>query len=127
MDDDQELHILHEAIFGKKLEETSDPDEIIDLLNGGKSDIIMGLYWDEDREEEYHEMHKIVLQKIEGDRVIFYNPLRPPKGTQIGEVIGGGEGEGPKRKIEATGVESISLEDFIKFFDEREGVCFLSE
>jgi len=124
--DNKELHILHSAIFGNELDEVKEPDTILSMLKEGKSDIMMSLKWDEKRGEEFHDYHKIVLQNInENGRVVFYNPMGH-ENMEAGTIIKG-ENMGPERLIEDIGLESVTKDDFIKFFNEREAVCFVSK
>ncbi|OQA12750.1 MAG: hypothetical protein BWY64_03870 [bacterium ADurb.Bin363] len=125
MNNNNELHILHEAIFGQKLQEVSDEQIILKALKEGKSDIIMSLLWEEEKNEEYHEWHKVVIQGInEKNRIVFYNPLGHSENIPAGTIIEG-EKKGPPRVIEGTGLESVSIEDFMDFFKKRKAVCFL--
>lgn len=124
MNSNAELHALHEAIFGQELEEIKDPEFVTDILKNEKRDIIMKLTWGEKRRDEYHEEHNIVVQKIDDTgRVNFYNPMGHPEEMEEGTIIEG-ENMGPKRRVEGSGIESVTSEDFVKFFKERDAVCF---
>ena len=124
MEHDIELHIMHQAIFGEDLKEIKDPDEVLGMLKNGETDIITNLKWGEKRGEEVHDIHKIVLLKIEEKRVIFFNPLAHPENMEKGTVIDGEE-TGPKRTIEGVGLESVSIDEFINFFKERDAVSYI--
>lgn len=126
MDSNQELHILHRAIFGHELQESRDPEVILNKLKNGCSDIIVDLNWGEQREEEYHEKHKIVLQRIDGEKIIFFNPMGHSDELEEGDTIEGEE-KGPVRRVEGTGLESITVQDFIRWFKERNAVSFLQK
>jgi len=45
LEHDLELHILHQAIFGRELEKIDDPDMVLKMLKDGKSDIITSMKW----------------------------------------------------------------------------------
>jgi len=126
LEHDLELHILHQAIFGRELEKIDDPDMVLKMLKDGKSDIITSMKWGEKRGNELHDVHKIVLQKIEGDRVIFFNPLAHPEDMEKGTFIEG-ENMGPRRRVEGIGLESVSVDEFIELFEEREGISYFPE
>lgn len=125
MDLNEELKFLHAEIFGTDLEESRDPEEILKMLSPGKSDFILDLKWDEAFDDEYYDRHKIVLQSIDPDgRVFFYNPSPHAREKKSGNIQGG-EKAGPARRTETNGIESVTREEFISFFTERDAICFV--
>jgi hypothetical protein len=121
-----ELNLLYQKIFGRTLKEIRDPQVVVDALRNGKSYIITELMWGEQRGEEYHERHKIVLLFInENERVVFYNPMGN-EGKRVGSVLGGNDKD-PVRRVEGTNRESVPVEAFIDFFSERDAASFFPE
>jgi hypothetical protein len=120
------LNKLHKSLFGIHLKEIREFGAVIEALKNGKSNIITDLVWDENIDGEYHERHKIVLLNIIDDnRVVFYNPLGP--GNVEAGVELGGAGNGPRRRTEGPNRQSVAVEDFKSFFSERDAVSFFPE
>jgi len=123
--DNKDLHFLHKAIFGKELNEIKEADAVISMLEKGETDILMSLKWDEKRGEHLHDYHTIVLQNInDKERIVFYNTMGH---DDVAGTLIKGENKGPERLVEDTGLESVAKDDFIRFFQEREAVCFVSQ
>jgi len=103
MDSNYKLLSLYEQSIGRKLEKINNPEIVMALLKEGNKDIIMDFVGKEDN--KCNNRIQIVLEKIEGGQIIFYNPLSHPGNT-------------------VDGINSIREEEFITFFTERDAVCY---
>ncbi|MEW6279127.1 MAG: hypothetical protein AB1758_10915, partial [Candidatus Eremiobacterota bacterium] len=67
-----ELKMLHGAVLGVELVEERDPQQVLQRLRDGQSDLPLAMDWGERRGDELHEQHAVVLQRIQGERVLFF-------------------------------------------------------
>lgn len=109
--------------MGISLVEVKDPEAILDMLRGGSGDIIMDLPWNEKDGDEIIDRHKIILQGLDGNHVVFFNPRGHRDGLEKGTVLGG-EDKGPVRTVERKGLESFELDRFREFFQDENTLCF---
>ena len=77
------------------------------------------LPWDEDVGGERLERHQIVLHSLTDDqsRIRFYNPAAP-HGLAAGTELGAEPHQGPPRRVDDEGLQSMELASLARFFAE---------
>lgn len=110
-----EIKQMHEAVMGSALNEVREPETVLQALEEGVGEIPLVLQWDE-------EPHSVVLHELRGDRVVFFNGMQPENPVEPGAEINDG---GPPRVAEEPGCESVSRDEFVRMFAERDAVCLL--
>ncbi len=110
---------LYEVVMGQSPELTADFSLAFAALLEGLPDIVVELPWNETRPNEQLERHQIVLHSLgqNQERVLFYVPNASPD-LVPGTEIGGQPGQGPARRVEADGLQSMALTDLARFFAE---------
>lgn len=108
--DMEHTKLLYEKIRDEKAMITSDFKLLITRLNDSEKGIIVEIPWKEDINGRFYEKNQIVLIKMHNHRIYFSNPI-PKQGIDLAEV-GGNPKEGPRRKIEFDGKESIDIDTF---------------
>jgi hypothetical protein len=110
---------MYEMVIGQAPELTTDFATAFAALVEGTADIVVELPWDEDRGGEMVERHQIVLSALSDDqsRVLFYNPAAA-HGRAPGTELGAGAHQGPPRRVEEDGLESMDLASLARYFAE---------
>jgi hypothetical protein len=92
----------------------------------GVTEIIVELPWDETQGGVSVERHQIVLRRLDDDntRVIFYNPAAR-RDVEPGQAIGGQAGQGPARRAESAGLESMPLTELVRSFAEGTAIALI--
>ena len=117
MADNEELQTLFGKTFGYQLQPLSAP-QVLEQLKTGERDIVCCLYW-----EERMPAHQLVLHRLTDDnRVLFFNPYRENKQLPVGSLLAE-----PERRVEESGLESVSFEVFRSFFTQRQALCYSTE
>lgn len=111
-----EIKTLHAAVLGIEVHEVREPEVVLQALEEGVSEIPLVLEWDD-------EPHSVVLHEMRDDRVVFFNGMQPPEPPEPGSEV---HDSGPPRLAEEPGMESVSRDDFVRFFEERAAVCLMS-
>lgn len=99
----QQLHLL---TFGQALVAETDVEQVLDLLRQGQGDLICIVQWEPDI------YHSVVLKFWQRGRIYFYNPQRPVM-SPAGSVV---VDEGPLRRAEEEGLESLTEEELRQWF-----------
>lgn len=109
----QEAQRLYGALTNQPTRLTGSPHDVLAALRAGEENVLVELPWNEVRAGETHERHQLVLRRVEGERVYFINALKTPgaPGTELG-----GPEQGPLRRIEEAGEESMPLANFVTLF-----------
>lgn len=89
---------------------------IFQQLVNGVSDMPLILEW------QPGEFHSILLKHCQQDRVYFYNPQRLTP-APVGAIL---VQDGPLRRVEEGGLESLSEEDFRHLIDSGKGCCLIA-
>lgn len=105
--------LLYEALTNQPVAISSTFEEVLALLRAQQPDILVEVSWKERRDREYHDRHQLILTRLEGDRIFFINALKTTK--PAGTMIGGPE-QGPLRRLEASGEESMETALFMTLF-----------
>lgn len=110
---------MYQTVMGTTPELTTDFAVAFGALVEGTADIVVELPWSETLAGEPMERHQIVLHSLSDDqtRVLFYNPAAP-HGLTVGTLLGSGPDEGPPRRVEDDGLQSMDLADLTRFFAE---------
>lgn len=108
---------------GENTSKTNDFNKIIEYLKSGKNGIIVNLLWNEQRDDKFYERHEIVLEKLEGNRIYFFNPLKTTN-IKIGDVISGNN-RGPKRRLEPHGFESMEISTLQNIFNQGNALALI--
>ena len=104
---------MYEAVTNRPTRLTGSPDEVLQALKRGETQILVELSWGEVRGGETHDRHQVILTRLEQGRVYFLNALHAS--APVGATIEG-QGKGPQRRVEALGEESMVLERFKALF-----------
>ena len=103
---------LWAALTNQATQLSTDAQQVLAALRAGQAQVLVEVPWGEVRDGETHETHQLILKRLEGDRVYFINAL---KGNEpVGAVI---EGRGPRRRVEAGGLESMTVAEFGALFE----------
>ncbi|NDD27359.1 MAG: hypothetical protein EB084_03735 [Proteobacteria bacterium] len=110
---------MYQTVLGASPELTDDFSAAFAALVDGSADIVVEIPWDERWGEEMLDRHQVVLHGLSDDqtRLTFYNPAAP-HGLEAGTEIGGRPGEGPPRRVEAEGMQSMELSLMARWFAE---------
>jgi len=111
-----ETQHLHRLTFGQQLIREADPEVILQRLRDGHSDMPLLLEWQPDQ------FHSILLKHCHQERVYFYNPqqlAQAPVGATLVQ-------DGPLRRVEEAGLQSLSEEDFRQLVESGKGCCLVS-
>lgn len=110
---------MYQAVMGETPQLTSDFATAFDALVEGAADIVVELPWDEDVGDETLERHQIVLHSLSDDqsRIRFYNPAAP-HGLPVGTELGTEPHQGPHRRVEDDGLQSMALANLARVFAE---------
>lgn len=121
MSRDAALLRAHEAIEGCKLRPVTEAQEVWRLLeSGAERDILLTLRW---HPEQVDDFHPLVLSNVDADgRVHFFNALAPDVEPVEGQPI---DDDAPPRIFHAAGDESVSKDQFFKFFQSLEAVAYV--
>ncbi|MGE0487982.1 MAG: hypothetical protein AB7S38_02075 [Vulcanimicrobiota bacterium] len=112
----EELKALHEGVLGQPLVEEREPERVLARLRAGESDFPLALRWDD-------QPHSVVVESLRSERVFFFNPMQA-EDVQPGTLLGGTR-DGPRRRSEEDGLESVAVEDFRALFSQRQAVCLV--
>lgn len=110
---------MYQAVMGETPQLTTDFATAFEALVEGAADIVVELPWDEDRQGERLERHQIVLHSMSNEqtRVCFYNPAAP-HGLETGTELGTAPHQGPPRRVEGEGLQSMDLPLLARYFAE---------
>lgn len=110
---------MYQAVMGETPQLTSDFATAFGALVEGAADIVVELPWDEDVGGERLERHQIVLHSLTDDqsRIRFYNPAAP-HGLAAGTELGAEPHQGPPRRVDDEGLQSMELASLARFFAE---------
>lgn len=97
------------ALFGVAPTRLHSPDAVKEALLGGRGPLVAKLPWRQQEGALAFDMHDLSLTAWEDGRVRFLNSL-PHDGATGLEL--GGPGEGPMRRLEALGEESMDEKTF---------------
>lgn len=114
---DQTQRLLF-ALMNQKAEQTDRFADVQRTLEAGQSDVIVELPWYPDGGT-----HQLVLTRIAGDRVVFFNPLGH-KGQAPGTTLSDG---GLIRRVERDGTESAPLSALEDLFAQGKARALLLE
>ena len=120
----EESRQLYEAATGRSARVSTSLEEVVGCLLGGGTRIPLEVPWDEERGSERVQRHQVVLLQVdlEAGRLHFFNPAATevPPGTDLGGV-----GQGPSRRAERPGRESMELALLADFFARGEAFALL--
>jgi hypothetical protein len=120
-----ETQRLYRELFGQEAQLVNDFGMAFQALVEGVNDIVVELPWEEDQFGEKVSRHQIVLKQLLDDntRVQFFNPAA--RNAAPGTELGNQPDEGPKRRVEATGVESMELSQLARYFAEGKAMALV--
>ena len=104
---------LYTALTNEPMRISTSYDEIVKALQSGVKSVPVEIPWKERRGSDYHERHQVIVTHIADGRVYFINALKTakPPGTTVGGVD-----QGPLRRLEPSGEESIETPMFLTLF-----------
>lgn len=110
---------MYQTVMGQSPELTTDFATAFGALVEGTADIVVELPWDEDQNGERVDRHQIVLHSLSEDqsRINFYNPAAE-HGLAEGSELGTSPHQGPPRRVEEDGLQSMDLSALARFFAE---------
>lgn len=110
---------MYQLVLGQTPQLTTDFAIAFGALVEGTADIVVELPWQEVQGGETVERHQIVLHSLSDDqgRILFYNPAAPP-GLTAGMELGLAPLQGPPRRVEEEGLQSMELSSMARFFAE---------
>jgi hypothetical protein len=117
---------MYRDVLGEEPRIVSDFAPAFQALVDGVTEIIVELPWDETQGGVRVERHQIVLRRLDDDnaRVIYYNPAAR-RDVEVGQSIGGKSGEGPFRRAETAGLESMPLTEIARTFAEGTAIALI--
>ena len=104
---------LYEAVMGRPTHLSASVDEVLAALERGEKQLLVEVPWGEVRDGETHERHQLILTRLEAGRVYFVNALHAT--APVGTTLEGRE-QGPQRRVEGLGEESMELDRFKALF-----------
>ncbi|MBM3461989.1 MAG: hypothetical protein FJX76_07805 [Armatimonadetes bacterium] len=118
--------VMYREVLGMEPTLVTDFAPAFQALVDGSGEIIVELPWKERRGQEIVERHQIVLRALteENARVIFYNPAARRE-FDAGKDFGGTENEGPPRRAEGGGLESMELSALARHFAEGTAMALI--
>lgn len=106
----QKTKMLYEALIGEAARLGATVDEVLAALGTGQHPIVE-VPWGERVRGEIVDHHQLVLTRLEDQRICFANSLPNAHDAAAGAELGGAE-QGPPRRMEASGEQSMSEEQF---------------
>lgn len=117
---------MYREVLGEEPRLVEDFGPALEALLGGVREVIVELPWQERRLGADVERHQIVLRELSEDnsRVVFYNPAAR-RDVAPGADLGSAEKEGPPRRAEASGLESMEVNALARFFAEGRALALI--
>jgi hypothetical protein len=109
----EQLKLVQANVLGQPVREVPSADEVLRLLEEGLTDLHLVLDWGE-------QPQTLVLLRLEGDRVVFHNPLGHASELPVGHGL---EDEGPARQVEGSNLESMTCDELRAAFQQRSAVA----
>lgn len=118
-------HIYRE-VMGEEPSLVEDFAPALQALVDGVTEVIVEIPWTETRGEESVERHQIVLRRLseDGSRVVYYNPASR-RDAAPGTSLGGGPQDGPPRRAEGEGMESMEVTALARWFGEGRAMALI--
>lgn len=117
---DQTQRILADML-GVRMRESRNWDEVVAALAAGVSDVIVEVAWQHPGEAP--DRHELVLKRLNGDRIDFYNP-KSHGVLAVGTVLPANPTV-PERRVEGMGFESLPALSLRDLFVKGQGVALI--